>query len=417
MNITFIKKIIQPFYLLKLFSSFGSQIVSLFLIYLLSPSEYGQLALIITISQFMYILTTGWTDPTIVNLGTREFSDKGSYKNIVYYRVIIVICCWTLVTIGFLICRDYVADLIRDSRYYWTTYILFVAFSLQSFFNQLLYPAKKNLLQSSFDAIATIILLLITFISVNTVDDYVYSLLFVYLLYACISALFFWKYFGKDNFIFIRDEFQRTLKFSVWQILGVLGIYLTNLGVNYVYTIEKVPVDEIGLYNVAYKLFSEFTPIFAICVIVIPQWIYGTKDKEKLVNDIIKKALIGTLILSLAYLFIYLLLEPFLKLIGKYEYVPSITYYLYLLPAFMFMTYSQIMQLIVMTTPAFKHIQYATLFQGFLLVLSCFVLVYFWGILGAIISVTIAYIGKSIYLSYIYNRLAKRMIIENKKYE
>ena len=81
------------------------------------------------------------------------------------------------------------------------------------------------------------------------------------------------------------------------------------------------------------------------------------------------------------------------------------------------MAYSQIMQLVVMTTPAFKHIQYATLFQGVLLVLSCLVLVYFWGVLGAIVAVTLAFIGKSLYLYVIYEKIAKQMILDNKNYE
>lgn len=417
MNISDFKRRIKPFYLLKLASSFGVQIVSLFLIYLFSPGEYGQLALIITVAQLMYILTTGWTDPTLVNLGTREYSEKGSYKNILYYRAIIVVFCWIIVTLSFLVSRNYIIDLIREPSYYWTTYLLFLAFSLQSFFNQILYPAHKNLLQSLFDAISTVILMTVTFLFVRSVVGYVYVQFVIYVLYAIISTVFFIQYFGRDSFVFRKSEFRKTLKFSVWQILGVLGIYLTNLGVNYVYTIENVSVEAIGLYNVAYKLFSEFTPIFAICVIVIPQWIYGTKDKESLLRDIPRKTIIGVALLSLAYFAIYLILDPFLTLIGKIEYRESIFYYIYLLPAFIFMAYSQIMQLVVMTTPAFKHIQYATLFQGVLLVLSCLVLVYFWGVLGAIVAVTLAFIGKSLYLYVIYEKIAKQMILDNKNYE
>lgn len=417
MCIGFIKNKIQPFYILKLASSFGVQLVSLFLIYLFTPEEYGQLALIITVAQLLYIMTTGWTDPTIVNLGTREFIEKGSYKNIVYYRSIIVSCCLLLMTILFLVFKDIIVELIHSEDYYWVTYLLFLAFSLRSMFNQMLYPSKKNLLQSSLDFGLTIFLIILSFILVRTVKDYIYVQFALYVGYAIIVIMLFSHFFGKDRFVFEKKDFIKTLRFSVWQILGVLGIYLTNLGVNYVYTIENVPVADIGLYNVAYKLFSEFTPIFAICVIVIPQWIYGTKDKNKLVKDINKKTIWGVFLLSLAYLAVFCILEPFLLLIGKTDYIPSVSYYLWLFPAFVFMVYCQIMHLIIMTTPDFKHIQYATIIQGFVLMVSCFVLVYFWGIAGAVASVTLANIGKSIYLYLIYKTSSKYMILTDENYE
>lgn len=72
------------------------------------------------------------------------------------------------------------------------------------------------------------------------------------------------------------------------------------------------------------------------------------------------------------------LLTPFLNLIGKYEYLQSVDFYLWLFPAFVFMCYSQIIQLIIMTTSAFKYIQYATLVQGVILVFFALLLCIFW---------------------------------------
>ena len=412
-----IKRVFNPFFILKLASSFGAQLVSLFLIYLLAPDEYGQLALVLTVAQFMYILTTGWTEPTVINLGTRECEENGSYKNIVYYRFIIVIFCWILVSLFFIICKSNVISLIKDDSYYWMTYLLFSAFSLQSLFNQLLYPAKKNLLQATFDITLTILLLIITFVYVRTVKTYITTQFFLYFFYAVIVGTLYGIYARREKFNFNKLDFFKTLRFSIWQILGVLGIYLTNLGVNYVYSIENVPIADIGLYNVAYKLFSEFTPIFSICVIIIPQWIYGTQDKEKLMKQIPRRVVLGVTILSVAYLLIFWLLRPLLEIINKTDYIQAVNYYLCLFPAFIFMSYGQLMQLIIMTTPDFKHIQYATLFQGVLLVLSCLAFVYLWGIMGAIISVTLSFLGKALYLYVIYHSSAKFMILNNVNYE
>lgn len=70
-----------------------------------------------------------------------------------------------------------------------------------------------------------------------------------------------------------------------------------------------------------------------------------------------------------------------------------------------------------MTTSAFKYIQYATLVQGVILVFFCFAFVHFFGIIGAIISVTIAYLGKSVYLYSIYHKKAIYLIKNISEYE
>ena len=279
---TTIKSHFKLFYAQKIISSLETQLVSFFLIYLLSPSEYGQLALIITVAQLMYVITTGWTDPTITNIGTKEYSENGSYRNIVVYRLVIVSVCFLVVTTIFLLIRSQIEIMIHRRDYYFITYLLFIAYSLQSFFYQLLYPCNKNNLQSLFDVIYATLLLVLSLTLVRDIRFYVYLILFLNIAYGVVTLFYYYRFNRKTELQLSKAEFNKTLKFSVWQVLGVLGIYLTNMGVNYVYTIKQVDLSEIGLYNVAYKFFSEFTPIFAICVIVIPQWIFYQSDKQRL---------------------------------------------------------------------------------------------------------------------------------------
>lgn len=412
-----IKKHFKRFYIQKIVSSIETQLVSFFLIYLLNPTEYGQLALIITVSQLMYVIATGWTDPTITNLGTKEYADTGSYRNIVVYRLIIVAVCFVFVSLLFLFAKYKVVSMIHGEEYFFITYLLFIAYALQSFFYQLLYPCNKNDLQSLFDVIYATLLLCLSLAIVRDIKMYVYVMLALNIGYAIVTLRYYFLYNAKRRLTLSREGFNKTLKFSIWQVLGVLGIYLTNMGVNYVYTIKQVDLQEIGLYNVAYKFFCEFTPIFAICVVVIPQWIFNQKDKVKLIINIKKYTIIGVVLLAVAYLVIFVLLKPFLILINKADYTASINYYLWLFPAFVFMSYSQITQLIIMTTPAYKHTQYSTLIQGFILLIFCFIFIGSYGVIGAIFSVTLSYLAKSLYLLYIYKRYGQKMILQNTSYE
>lgn len=409
--ISLLKSKFQWFYAIKLFSSLTTQLASFFLVYLFTPAEYGELALVLTVAQFMYILVAGWTEPTIVNLGTKAYAEKGVYTHIVIFRCIIVFASLCVVSGLYLIMKPQVLLLLRGDEYFFPAYILFVALCLFSLTSQLLYPCRKNALQSSSELIVKAFMLIVILMWVRTINQYIAVNLIFYALYAIVITAIFVKLFRRAQFSMSIDAFKNTLVFSVWQIMGALGIYFTNIGVNYVFSLSSVTTEDIGLYNFAYKLYMGFTPVFAICVIIIPQWIFNSKDKATLVRSIPKRIVSIMVALSAAYLLLGMFMKPFLSIIGKYDYVNSITYFYGLFPSFVFLVYSQMMDLIIMTTSSFKHIQYATLIQGAVLIAMCIVLVNGYGVEGALVSVFTAMLLKSIYLTFIYVKSARHQLL------
>jgi O-antigen/teichoic acid export membrane protein len=399
---------ISIFYFYKILSSFCVQALSFFLVYLLAPDEYGRLVLIITISQFMFVFTTGWTDPTIINLGTKKYSEKGNYKDIFYYRTLIVLFSLVIVTLIFFCNATWVLSFLRSQYKYslLLVYLLYLAYSLQGFTYQLLYPSKKNNLQSIIELLINFALLVVALLFIRNVESYIYANVIAYFLYFVVIIRLFYYYFGKDDFSWSWTDFRATLEYSYWQISGVIGIYLINIGLNYIFSILKVDIAEIGLYNFAYKLFSGFTPIFSICVIIIPQWIFNKrKEKEKI--NIKNRLLCGILALSIMYLIAFVLLKPFLMLVNKNDYLQSVDYFIMLFPAFILMCYCQLMGLVTMTTQYYKYIQYATLIQGAVLLLSGYVFVLYLGVNGAICAVTLAFAVNAICLFLLYMKKVK----------
>lgn len=400
-------KKVKPFYLTKLTSSFFTQFGSLFLIYMLNPSQLGHLSLIISVAQLMFVFTSGWSNGAVINLGSKQFSESGSYKSIIYYRGLIVLVSFIVVTIFFLIFKGSISAFILNGDNYWLVYVLFLGYVFYDFSSQLLYPGNKDLIQSVAELIATFVVLSLTLVVVHSVKDYVYVYTSVFFIFS-FSVINLFSYFYRDQKLkWSNAEFCFVFKYSVWQILSVVGIYIINIGINYVLVFNKTSAEDIGLYNFAYKLFAGFSPFFALFGIVIPKWIYSF-EKDKLHKELKKRLLYCVCILTLLYFFISIILKPFIIMVGKEDYLKSADFFLYLLPAFVFMSYGNLMNTVLMNTKFFKQAQFAIVFQGCSLVIFSFPLVHFFGINGALIATSLSFVLGALYLYVLYNKRVKQ---------
>lgn len=396
----FLKKI-EPYFAFKLLSSIFSQISSLFLIYLLPPKDYGYLALIISVSQVMFTLTSGWSNGAIINLGTKNYSSKGSYKDIVIYRGLIVIICFILISSFFLLLQSSVLEIVHAHDNLKYTYFLFLGYIFYDFSYQLLYPGNKNNLQAILEFIYTLSFLILMFLFVKNIKDYSLVFLFSSFLFFLITVCAFIYFFGRDKYSWNKEDFNLVLKYSAWQLMSVLGIYIVNLGNNYVFVLNNVSVESIGLYNFAFKLFSGFSVIFGLFGIIIPKWIHSVNVNHKNLMNKVYLIIFG---LSCAYVLLALVVEPFIKLIGKSDYIDSVRIFYFLFPAFIFMSYVNLMNTIVANTKHYKYAQFAIVFQVIVIFAAGLPLIHFYGINGAIISATISYFICSIFFYVIYNK-------------
>lgn len=400
---------IKPFYLVKLLSAVFSQLGSLFLVYLLKPEDYGYLALIMSVAQLMFIVTSGWSSGVIINLGSRNFAKTGTYKDVIYYRTTIVIATFLVVSLLFVLFKSSISHFILKEDNYTLVYILFIGLILFDYASQLLYPGNKDMMQSIAELTTNTFLLILTFFVVRNITMYVYSYVLISSFFAVWVISFFFKYFGRQKVTWVKNDFFLIFKYSAWQILSVVGIYVINIGMNYVFVFNHQSAKDIGLYNFAFKLFSGFSPFFALFGIIIPKWIYNT-DKELLGKQLSKRITMIILLLAVFYICIMLVLKPFIMLIGKTDYVKSTEYYMLLFPAFIFMSYSNLMNTVIANSPYYKMAQFAIVVQFITLMVVSYPIVHFWGVNGAIIATTFSYVLCAVYFYVLYkNKFVKNL--------
>lgn len=397
-------KKIRLFYLVKILSSLVVQSVSLVLIFFLPVAEYGRLAIIISIAQLMYVLTSGWTNGALINLGSKHFEERGSFIDIVAYRSVIMSGAFVLVTAVFLLLLDKTGRFLGAADAYKVVYILFLGYVFYDFASQLLYPANRNLLQSAAELVSSIVLLSMIVAVVRNVEDYakVYmAMSFVFFVF--IVAVFF-SIEKISSFSWDNAQFRLVFVYSAWQMVSIAAIYVMNLGMNYVLVGAEISYDEIGRYNFAYRFFMSMSPIFALFGVLIPKWMHGENKLNFKVN-IDKHMYAVSASLAALYLLIYLILGPFIKLIGKAEYLPSVVYFIYLFPAFIFMSYANLMNTIFANTRHFKRCQAAIAIQAVVLLIFSIPLVSYYRIPGAICAVTLSFFAGAVYMKNLYRKL------------
>lgn len=394
-KINFVYSKFNKFYLIKIFSSFLIQISSLFLVYLLSAEEYGNLSLLMSISSLMFVFTSGWNNGAIINLGSKNFAEKGYYNHIVFYRLIIILVCLISVSIFFLFYKEPIISFLHFQKNYLLAFILYIGLVSYDFSYQLLYPGNKDILQSLLELFYSTILVICMFLWVRNIENYVYTLTSISLLFTIVTNYYFIKFYKHNKFKFNLNEFNTVLSYSLWQIISIIGIYVINVGMNYIFVYNEILTIDIGQYNFSFKLFSGFSVFFALFGILIPKWVNRNEDLG-IGQTIIKRIYLISIFLSIIYLLIAVSLKPFIILVNKLDYLESSNYFIFLFPAFLFMCFSNLLNTVVANTVHYKYSQYILLLQVILLIIISIPLVNYFQIYGAIIALTISYFFSSI---------------------
>lgn len=396
------------FHILKLISALFTQIASLYLVYLLTPEEFGLFALIATVAQLMYTLTSGWSNGSVINLGSQSFARTGSYKAIVYYRVCIVAMSFVVVCLAFSVLKPFIEGYMKIGGMLPYVLMLFLGYVFYDHASQLLYPGNRDLIQSLSEFVATLALLLIVFFVVHDLKSYILLYAVVSTVFAIIISLTFLKFYSHHSFLWRGAEFQSVLNYSAWQVVGVISIYIVNMGTNFILVVSDISMLQIGLYNFAYRLYSGFAPIFSLFGILIPKWVHSSSDGVRKVEG---RLLVIVCMLGTFYLMMGFALTPILQMFNMERYSVSLDYFFWLFPAFLLTSYANLLNTVIANTQHFRSAQTGIFLQSVAILIFGFPLVSILGVSGAIIAITVASAFGAMYFNWIF----RKVLIQTKR--
>lgn len=377
---------------IKIINSLLSQFIFLLLLYILSIDNFGHLISIISVSVLLQVVTTGFTYGAFINFSTKYFYKTMSYSTILYYRLI------TTVFVALFIVFIFSFFNFEDKFYILKLYVGLIFYDLGS---QFLLPGKKRLLQVVIELFFFIILFVIVIFNIENFEQYIDYYLFLSLSLFLYSFLTFYNLCNSElSKINIEEddivEYKYFLKYSLWQLVGILGIYIMGNGLNLYTYFYNFSASDIAKYGIILKIFMSLSPIYGLFVIFVPKMM---RNKYFLKYDkmpYIKTLLILSTILTSLYFVIIIILQEVIIYFNKLEYTGIYEFLKLLIPAYFFMSFSNLANSILANTNKFKYPQFIFIFQSIILVILYIVLIPLYKLDGFVISVTITYLISSL---------------------
>jgi O-antigen/teichoic acid export membrane protein len=230
---------------------------NIFIVRKISVSNYGVFSLAY---MFIGLLTTfgfSWSSSSIIYYGSREKADTGAMSKTFWARNIIMLTSVVIISLVFIFfyadINAYIGEDLAGLLLIWLLVSVIEDYLIQYFL-----AAKKQLLSGILSITARIIYII--FVVFITYD--VRTLIILNCISHASVLLYVFGINKRDigSFTFDAKWFKDVLNFSVWQLFGFSGLYLINFGdtavIKYYMTTE-----DIGIYNVAYKLFNNIANI------------------------------------------------------------------------------------------------------------------------------------------------------------
>lgn len=384
--------------IINLLTAFINQIIVFTLVYLLSSEEFGYLSLVILVANIFFIVTVGWNDSLILNLGTKNFYLHRNIKNVFLSRSYMIGVSLLIAFFVFFIFKSSINSFIGN--HYFSDLVIFYFLSdiFLNIFSNVFYARNNNVFQSLLNFTPRLLALLYLIFIYTELSNYIYFICIVNFAFFVIGGISFFFKEGDVRNNLSSKEFNAYLKFSGFQLLSVSASYIINWGDNFVLSFYETPIDQIGNYSFSYKIFLGFNVFFALANIMLPKAIYKYKKNKEysIIKNIFVYRNIFILTLLTAYLISISILKHVLLYINKPDFLISINYLIMFIPAFTLMLYSDFSVPIIINSKHYKKIQTAVLLQSIINIISNFIFVYFIGLPGVIIGTTLSYLLKAV---------------------
>jgi len=387
-----------------LITALVAQVTALLLVYYLDPKDYGYYSLMIVISQVLFIFVGGWNNALILNFGTKEYTEKGNINNVLFSRFIMLSFSLVLVLCLYILFSEYLKSFIGSERFFDLVLICFFSELLFNFFSNVFYAKNNNMLQSVLNALPKFSIFIYLLCFFSDIQDFVYFIFYINLAFFLCSGSFYIFHEIKHKVTIKSADFKFYLQFSYFQVFSLAAAYIINWGDNFTLSYFSMPIEDIGIYNLAYKVFLSFNVFFALLNIMIPKIIYQYKKSGdyKLIQKIILYRKWFVIVLSVGYIVAIYLLKYMLIYFNKIEYSGSAFYLILLFPAFVLMLYTDFIVPIIINSEHYKKVQLTVFIQAFVNVIFNLLFVSYYGVVGVIIGTTLAYLFKMLMLEKVF---------------
>lgn len=397
------------FTLMRFMSTILGLISNIIIVRKLSLDNYGVFSIATMLIGLVTTFGFSWSSSSILYFGSKEKEESGSINKTFWARNIIIIASLIIVSIAFVIFRNQINDYVGIEAAMLILLWLFVSVA-EDYLNQYFLAVDKQLLSSYLSLTAKIIYIcMILVFSFNVRTLILLNILSHASVFVYVIAID-----GNDvsNFEFDKDWFKEILNFSLWQLFGYSGLYIINFGDIFVIRMF-MSNTEVGIYNVAYKLFNSIANFaFVISSFYASSITKGftTRNIKKINNFFYKERLYIIGAISLIHFLVIYFSEPIIITLYGYRYIDAVKIFKVLMVGSLFRYVGVFYMLYYNSVGKHKVQQLINIVRAILNVSLNLILIPIYGLIGASISTTIVIIISFLFSVYYCETRIKKFI-------
>ena len=381
----------------------------------LGAKDYGLLVLLISLVQFFFLASSGWTSNAIVRFGREELLKENSMKKTFWSRSVILASGISAVTLIILNFPKFLIDYLNIQRNdLWLPFGFLITFMLADYGNYLLQASgrMKSYAWSTILERTAYLILLGTIVFIPYISPSLRIILLVMIISKLIQALFSYLSFDKKTILppaIDKEMLKKIVRYSLPILLLFPTAYISEWGDLWVIKFY-LPISSVGIYQLAYQGLLFLTQLYMVITVLLFPLITSLRSegRENLVKEFLKRITpqivfgwtmaVSVLVVIGDYVFAFLLGSNFTG--GKEVFI-------ILLSVAVFLGISGIYSAINSSYDLLKYSMASSFVTAILNIAGDFLLIPFFGIRGAAFATLFSYFVNAFFYMRVGNRRLK----------
>lgn len=387
---------------------------NIFIVRKLSVKDFGIFSVAFMLIGLITTFGFSWSSSSVIYFGSKEKAKHGSLNKTFWARNIIIFVSLVITTLLFFLFQFQINLYIGINISYLILIWLYVSVA-EDYLIQYFLAVKKQLYSSLLSITAKLIyILLIAFIPFDV------KTLVILNIVSHASVLFYiFGMNGKDigKFEFERTWFKEVLNFSLWQLFGFSGLYLINFGDTVVIK-YFMATEDVGMYNVAYKLFSSIADFAFVISSYFASSIsayFIKKDANNIENFFYRERYYIVFLSTIVHILVILFSKPIIVILYGSKYTGAVSIFIVLMIGSMFRYISVFYMLYYNTNNKYRIQQTINLIQALMNLFLDVILINIFGLIGPAIATVLSIMSTTIYSIIYCEKRIKKNIIDSRK--
>jgi len=396
------------FIITRLLSVAMSQSVVLLLVYYLSASEFGALAILLSVSQLVISFLVDWHSGTVLNHGQKYYSrSKSLYTILVFRGSLFLVSTAFLLGLTLIGAGSWVNQFTGFDNGFYLLFLFVLAESSFEYFQNILVVYGKLLLNS----IAILIIkgscffyVLWSFTDLESYFEFSFALHISYAIFVLICLIIIDKpAASKVEY----EKFRELYIFSFWAVFNSVSVLAANHAYNYILIWSDMALSDIGAHSLAFRALMSLSILVYFVRVFYAKSLYSKSSPEKItfLRIVLQRYLKYYLLFaSLGYFLVGILVYVLaIVLSGDSDYQNSLFYMLLYYPAFVLFQRAQFLGIMLNNSESFRRENLAFMYMTFCGLLFNILFVVFFGIYGIIAGTTLGYLVFNLLISKYIN--------------